>query len=128
MFLQLHDKMKNCSKNGQQIKWEMPQLELPSNCQVALSSLAMDFSNPENTRKPVTIMTNLIEADIYNQDGVIITNPNGSQRHISHFSNILEFWRVDSIRPRFISFKFKDVPTNLISHFSVVLAFKTCPD
>ena len=123
-YLHLTDRMNNCFKTSKQYRWEFPNLEFPSESQVALSSMTIDFKTRASEKSPVQLSTNLIERDMYNPGGILITFP-AHVKDITHQSNLLEFWRIDSMRPRFVVFTFDSLNVDTVSFFSAVIAIKT---
>ena len=122
-FLLLTNQMNNCIQSDTQLRWYVPNLEFGSDSRVALSSITIDFKTKATENSPIRISTNLIERDMYNPDGVLITFP-AHVKDVTHHSNLLEYWRIDSIRPRSVLFTFHGVNVNTISFVSVVLAIE----
>ena len=122
-FLLLTNKMTNCSQFDEFMRWDFSNLEFESNSRIALSRLIVDFKNKDMENAPMEISTNLIERNMYNPNGSLISFP-AHVRDVTHTSNILEFWRIDSMRPRSILFTFSGVDVSSIVFFSAVLAIE----
>jgi len=113
--------MEGFSANGENLKWDTPNLELDSNGKFALSSVFCQFENPPNPKDPIIISTSLMETDSYNTDGSIVVL---SPRRLSYFASTYESWNLDSSRPRNILFTLRGVNVSDISYVRIVLAFE----
>ena len=111
-YLQLNTDMPNYRQRGKyEFIWEIPSLFLNSGERIALSSCCVSLkpTAPEVTRA-VKMYLNVIEEDIYNSDGMIAAARFNKGKLISS-RQILEFWKVDSGRPRDISIRFDALDT-----------------
>ena len=113
--------MNNCTQSDGFLRWDFSNLEFPPESRVALSNLVIDFKTKDLENEPIEISTNLIERDMFNPNGTIITFP-AHVKDVIHNSNILEFWSIDSMRPRSILFTLEGVDVSSILFFSAVLA------
>lgn len=102
MFLHLNTDMENFSKRDNCLTWEIRNLTLPRDGMVALSSVTIDFEAVINTH--VKISLNLIEQNSFNPDGTIICLPSPKGRDISKYLPVPEFWKLDLMFPRYVSF------------------------
>ena len=123
IHLQIHSEMRNSVRTSNKIQWSFPHLEFAEDSKVSLSSLTIDFTDNFLLTEPLKISTNLIEGDTLNPDGMLITFPSGLSR-VSHFATFLEFWKIDSVRPRNITFTFEGVSTDSLNYVSAVLAIQ----
>jgi len=121
-FLQLNNRMSNSSIHDKDsIKWELPTLQLTYDERIALSSLVIDFKEKPPSKTPIIVMTNLIDKNSFNPDGIIYASPARS-RDISYTSHALESWKTDSTRPRQVIFTFPGINVDTISFISITLA------
>ena len=105
------------------IQWEIRSIQLDSNGYVALSSIIMDFSHKTDNMVPLIIKSNLIEKDMFNSEGIIAAFPS-KIKSVSHFSNNLEFWKLDCSRPRNFIFTFEGLDVTSLSFINIVLALQ----
>ena len=123
-FLLLTNTMTNCSQFDDNMRWDFSNLEFEFNSRIALSRLIVDFKNKDMENAPMEISTNLVERNILNPNGTLISFP-AHVKDVTHNANILEFWRIDSMRPRSVLFTFRGVDVSSIVFFSAVLAIET---
>jgi len=119
-FLRLHNEMDGFNAEGESIKWETPNLELDSKGKFALSSFAISV-NGSLPDEPIIISCNLVEDDYHNTDGIILVLP---PKRSSYHAMTLEFWKLDSSRPRNIMFTLRGVSVTSLSFVSIVIAFE----
>ena len=120
MYLTLNTNQTNCLKSKNELIWTLPNLDLSCYSSVGLSSLMVDFSSRNDKIVPVT--TDLIDKNSLNPSGLIHVIP-GEETFIEH-SRSCEKWPLDSIRPRYISFKFENSSVN-IEYCKITLVFTT---
>mgnify|MGYP000325385386 CR=1 FL=1 len=120
-FLSLHSHMEGFSFQGENLKWETPNLELNSNGKFSLSSIILQFESPPDPKNPIVISTSLMETDSYNTDGAILAL---SARRLTFFASTFEWWNLDSSRPRNVIFALRGVNVSNISYVRIVLAFE----
>ena len=120
MYLTLTTTQANCLKSKNELIWTLPNLDLSCYSSVGLSSFMVDFSSRNDKIVPVT--TDLIDKNSLNPSGLIHVIP-GEETFVEH-SRSCEKWPLDSIRPRYISFKFENSSVN-IEYCKITLVFTT---
>ena len=120
MYLTLTTTQANCLKSKNELIWTLPNLDLSCYSSVGLSSFMVDFSSRNDKIVPVT--TDLIDKNSLNPSGLIHVIP-GEETFVEH-SRRCEKWPLDSIRPRYISFKFENSSVN-IEYCKITLVFTT---
>ena len=120
MYLTLTTTQANCLKSENELIWTLPNLDLSCFSSVGLSSLMVDFSSRNDKIVPVT--SSLIDKNSLNPSGLIHVIP-GKETFVEH-SRSFEKWALDSIRPRYISFKFENSSVN-IEYCKITLVFTT---
>ena len=118
MYLTLTTTQANCLKSENELIWTLPNLDLSCFSSVGLSSLMVDFSSRNDKIVPVT--SSLIDKNSLNPSGLIHVIP-GEKTFVEH-SRSCEKWPLDSIRPRYISFKFENSSVN-IEYCKITLVF-----
>ena len=109
MYLTLNTNQTNCLKSKNELIWTLPHLDLSCYTSVGLSSLMVDFSDRDDTVIPV--VTSLIDKNTFNPSGIITVIP--AAETFVEYSGRSEKWSLDSIRPRYISFKFQNTSVNI---------------
>jgi len=120
-FLALNSDMSNFSAHGDTIKWELSNLELNANGKFAISNMVI-IMNDIPTGEKFMISTSLVERDENNSDGVVISKPVRG-KFISYQATVLEYWNLDSSRPRNIMFTLRGLDESMLSFVSVVIVF-----
>ena len=120
-FLILHSDMACFTSEGNKFRWEMPNLELNSNGQFALSSMVIMSTSPPPGGVPVIVSTSLVESDEYNSDGIVLIRPTRTGT-VAYAAESFEFWNLDSCRPRNVMFTLRGLDSSTVSFISVVLA------
>jgi len=105
------------------IMWELPNLQLCYDQKIALSHIVFDFKNKGRNSGPILVTTNLIDRNSDNPEGLIMSFP-GQVRDFSYAPPNLEFWKIDSIRPRQVMFTLEGVVIDTISFVSITLAIQ----
>ena len=112
------------------IAWQVP-IEFDPNGRIAVSSCVIELSLP--TPRLISLRSNLVEDDVFNPDGDILTQSSrtralstpdsnfNSFTYIDYRASHLEFWKIDSARPRLLIFTFLGIEVKHINHFSIVL-------
>ena len=118
MYLTLTTTQANCLKSKNELIWTLPNLDLSCYSSVGLSSLMVDFNSRNDKIVPVT--SSLIDKNSLNPSGLIHVIP-GDETFLEH-SRSCEKWPLDSIRPRYISFKFENSSVN-IEYCKITLVF-----
>ena len=118
MYLTLNTNQTNCLKSKNELIWTLPHLDLSCYTSVGLSSLMVDFSDRDDTVIPV--ITSLIDKNTFNPSGIITVIP--AAETFVEYSGRCEKWSLDSIRPRYISFKFQNTSVN-IEYCKITLVF-----
>lgn len=111
------------SKDSDKFRWEMPNLELNANGRVALASLMINFHAKPIITKSVLISISIVEKDMYNVDGIVLSLP-ANIEDVAFHSPYLQFWELDSSRPRSVVFTFDGLDASAVSFVSIVLAFE----
>ena len=120
VHLYLDTEMENCYINDSEstLAWDMQNMRLPeANC-IALSSINIQYARNGPRTK---ILTNLIQPDFLNPDGVLLSLPPPRTREVSEFFPILQFWKMDS-SPRMINLTFPNVNINIVRFASFTFA------
>lgn len=126
LFLTLSSDQANCSKTGNEYSWAMHNFDLGAHEWVGLSSISMDFERNGRFASSVNLCTNLIDKSIFNESGLIHIIP--GKFGYDEKKNRLEFWRLDTRKPRNVTFTFRHANVNKLAKFSVTLAFAKSRD
>ena len=120
MFLQLDTEMSNFSKNEDSISWEFSNLVLPSGGLLSLQAMVLDFDS--KFEKCTTVCLNLIEQNMFNPDGTIFALHGGKgQRYIHKYTQTPGQWKLDSMYPRYVTFKFNNVNIDTLNFAAFTL-------
>ena len=121
-FLRLHSDMEGFSIEKGVLRWETPHLELDSQGKFAVSTLVLSTSHgPGGNPVPIIVSSNLVENDLHNTDGIVTILPPGQ---FSFQAMTLEFWKLDSSRPRSVMFTLRGLDITSLEFISIVIAFE----
>lgn len=122
LFLTLSSSQSNCTKRENEFSWALHNFDLGCHKWVGLSSISMDFaSRRAQFDTSVELCTNLIDKSYFNETGLIHTIP--GKNAYSQKKNSIEFWKLDSRRPKIVTFTFVNSNVNNLENFKVTLAF-----
>ena len=122
LFLTLNSNQPNCSKRENEFHFALHNFDLGYHQLVGLSSISIDFTGTaEDFDSSIDLSTSLIDRSYYNENGVIHTIP-GKNSRVLHKSSI-EFWKLDTRKPKNVTFTFRHTNVNTIKNFRVTLAF-----
>lgn len=122
MFLTLSSSQPNCSKRDNEISWALHNFDLGCHKWVGISSLSIEFKNEQkNFGSNVNLCLNLIDTNSYNESGIILTIPGENAYAVN--KNVIEFWKLDTRRPKNVTFTFRNSNVNIMENFKVTLAF-----
>ena len=110
------------TKTFRALKWEMPNLELDANGKFAVNSMTLNLSAGTTPDKSIIVSCSLVERDSFNTDGIVLCFPSKSEFVFK--TATLEFWKLDSSRPRNIIFTLDGLNVVDINFVSIVLAFE----
>jgi len=111
--------MDGFTQQGGSLKWETPNLELDSKGRFAISSVTVSVNGAING--PIIISSNLVENDYHNTDGIVLVLP---PKKLYYQAMVLEFWKLDSSRPRNVMFTLRGVNVTSLNFVSIVIAFE----
>ena len=123
-LLHLSTDMKNCFTERNSFRWEFSSLEFERNSFVALSSVTIDLKSQNTNKQPLRIILSLIDRNVNNPDGVLHCL-SSKYTKVSYSSPILEYWKMDAVRPRSIRVTLPDHNTDNVSFMSLVLSIKS---
>ncbi len=115
--------MENCSVLQHSFRWDFNSLEFQRDSQIALSSLTIDFKSKLSSNSPLRLTLSLIDNNVNNPDGTIVCFASKA-KDLSHFPANLEFWKMDSVRPRSIKLTLPGHDASNVLFMSVVLAIR----
>ena len=125
LFLTLTSDQTNFSKRENEISWTLHNFDFGCHEWVGLSSLTFDFGNTgkmaSNILSNIDIISNLIDKNSFNEAGIIHTIP--GKNAYAKKENFVEFWKLDSRRPKNVTFTFRHFNVNKINNFKVTLIF-----
>ena len=120
-FIQLNSTMANFEKvtSGNKLQWYIPNMVFCDDERLALSSLVLTCS--DSTPKPVLFRCPLITANYLNSDATMLSCciKDGL---INYHREALEYWPIDSSRPRFVVLTLEGASVADIEFIGVVLA------
>ena len=122
-LIHLRTDMKNCSIAKNSFRWDFKSLEFHRDSHVALSSLTIDFKSKLTNSNPIRLTLSLIDNSVNNPDGTIVCFASKA-KDLSHSATNLEFWKMDSVRPRSIKLTLPGHDTSNVLFMSVVLAIR----
>ena len=123
-FLNLSSVDKRFTRNvdTNELAWETPFLDLSDVNQFAVVSITIVTKKWSKDAKLVTFRTNLMDANYDNPHGIV-----GSElckaKTIDYKPPVLAFWKVDSNRPRTISFGIEGADVSEILHVNFIICF-----
>ena len=112
----------NFHANDAELHWDFANLRLDGYTKVALSSICLSF-NGVGSAKTYPILTNLINADSDNSEGIIACARFNRQTFNFQSSN-LEFWDLALCNPRDLLFTLPGIKTTEILFANIVLVIK----
>lgn len=107
--------------DNDKMTWETA-VEFNPNGRLAVSNCEIVFKSAKTSN--VTVKCNLIGDDIYNPDGVLFSQFSPGRQRVHHNPSQLEFWNVDSARPRLIMFTLDGLTLEDIYSFRIVIAIE----
>ena len=122
LFLTLDSNQPNCSKRENEFHFALHNFDLGHHKLVGLSTVSIDFKRTAaEFDSSIDLSTSLIDRSYYNENGVIHTIPGKNSR--VHTKCSIEFWKLDTRKPKNVTFTFRHANVNNIQNFRVTLAF-----
>ena len=91
--------------------------------QVALSSCVIGLKSSKANYKPIIISCSMVEENHANYDGIVGTGLS-KFKFFTFQSRVLEFWKIDCSRPRYVMFTLKDIDAKNVDSATFTLAFQ----
>ena len=127
LFLTLSSDQSNYTKTENELQWVFHNFDLGCHDLVGLSSVFIDFV-PIGTEQEskIDVCTNLIDRNYFNETGILFTISGRKTSKIIRTN--IEFWKLDTRKPKNVTFTFRHAKVNNLKNLTITLAFAKNPN